>query len=310
MTTIRQTKIGYYLYSRDLGISCWKRHHTGTADTPPRHAHKDFYELVVVSGGSALHWYEGQVQRLSPGTVLLIQPEHPHDFLQCENLEIYNILFTKEFYNLIAEDLGMLPGGQLLFRTPSPALNSSKVEEMGIRMPMDKYPEIIRDLNAFSKMKNQKEPGIRSLTIAKFIEIVYSLAKCCTWGTALEKRDHAWQIKQILNRVCERLGEPWSLEKMARCANLSVSLFRQEFKKMMLDSPMNYLLKLRLRSAADKLLQSPSLPLNDVAMTCGFYNISYFNRQFKRHFGFPPAQFRKQLLSQESNRDQLLEEWG
>jgi AraC-like DNA-binding protein len=46
--------------------------------------------------------------------------------------------------------------------------------------------------------------------------------------------------------------------------------------------------ELRLRKAAD-LLARPEGRISDIAFDCGFNDLSYFNRCFRRRFGLTPS---------------------
>ncbi len=50
------------------------------------------------------------------------------------------------------------------------------------------------------------------------------------------------------------------------------------------------LTELRLRKAADMLAHDSERRVSDIAFDCGFNDLSYFNRCFRRRFGLtPPA---------------------
>jgi two-component system response regulator YesN len=53
-----------------------------------------------------------------------------------------------------------------------------------------------------------------------------------------------------------------------------------------------YIISLRMKHAAE-LLQSTQLPVADIAENCGFNNLSYFMRMFKRYYGRTPTEYRK-----------------
>lgn len=44
---------------------------------------------------------------------------------------------------------------------------------------------------------------------------------------------------------------------------------------------------------AKELLLATSLPVKDIAIECGYYDISSFNRRFKAHTGMAPLQYRQ-----------------
>jgi AraC-like DNA-binding protein len=48
-------------------------------------------------------------------------------------------------------------------------------------------------------------------------------------------------------------------------------------------------LELRLRKAADLLARASERRISDIAFDCGFNDLSYFNRCFRRRFGLTPT---------------------
>ncbi|MEG0326391.1 MAG: AraC family transcriptional regulator [Cellulosilyticaceae bacterium] len=68
-------------------------------------------------------------------------------------------------------------------------------------------------------------------------------------------------------------------------------LFRL-FKKTFNSSPQEYLIKVRLSKGAEILMQSEA-GITEVAYSCGFKEIGYFSRCFKKHYHISPSQYRK-----------------
>ena len=67
----------------------------------------------------------------------------------------------------------------------------------------------------------------------------------------------------------------------------SVELFRL-FKKYVGVSPKQYITNYRMTKA--KNLLEDGLPVTDVSNRCGFSDIYYFSKAYKKHFGYPPSQ--------------------
>jgi AraC family transcriptional regulator len=84
------------------------------------------------------------------------------------------------------------------------------------------------------------------------------------------------------------------LEDAAREAGLSPFHFLRLFAKTIGVTPHQYVLRLRLREAA-RLLADGSRRITDVALDCGFADLSNFVRSFRCAAGVAPREFRKIL---------------
>jgi AraC family transcriptional regulator, exoenzyme S synthesis regulatory protein ExsA len=84
-----------------------------------------------------------------------------------------------------------------------------------------------------------------------------------------------------------------ALEEFARLSHRSLSTFKRDFRKYFNQSPGKWLLQKRLEYSA-VLLKNPALNVSQVALDCGFEDLSHFSRAFKDKFGTSPASFRKE----------------
>ena len=86
-----------------------------------------------------------------------------------------------------------------------------------------------------------------------------------------------------------RFTEPdFSAQKLAAAAGLS----ERYVNELLFDVGASFtmrLTELRLRKAADLLLHLGSRRISDIAFDCGFNDLSYFNRCFRRRFGLTPS---------------------
>jgi AraC-like DNA-binding protein len=89
-----------------------------------------------------------------------------------------------------------------------------------------------------------------------------------------------------------------SLEQLARTARLSPYHFLRTFQGVTGITPHQYVLRARLREAASRLADETDKVL-DIALDCGFGDVSNFNRAFRTEFGVSPRQFRRGSWSPE-----------
>jgi AraC-like DNA-binding protein len=85
---------------------------------------------------------------------------------------------------------------------------------------------------------------------------------------------------------------PITNEKLARLAHMSVRAFERRFRHSFHLTPQKYLRKLRMRMASRALVYT-NQPLVEIALSCGFVDQSHFTREFRRHFGRPPREYRE-----------------
>ena len=83
-----------------------------------------------------------------------------------------------------------------------------------------------------------------------------------------------------------------SLEDFAKLSHRSLSAFKRDFRKYYQQPPGKWLLQKRLEYSA-VLLKNPARNVSQVALDCGFEDLSHFSRAFKDKFGVSPANFRK-----------------
>ena len=85
------------------------------------------------------------------------------------------------------------------------------------------------------------------------------------------------------------------IEMVCDVAFISVSSLQRGFAKYFGMSPKQYLIQLRMNRALE-LLTENELSVKEISFVCGFTDEKYFSRAFKKKYGYPPSQFRKQII--------------
>jgi AraC-like DNA-binding protein len=101
----------------------------------------------------------------------------------------------------------------------------------------------------------------------------------------------ATEFGPVLWYLRDHYHEPIANHRLARLAHLSVRAFERKFRASFHVTPQHYLRKLRLHMASRALVYT-SRPLAKVALSCGFADQSHFSREFRRHFGRTPRDYR------------------
>lgn len=99
------------------------------------------------------------------------------------------------------------------------------------------------------------------------------------------------RVTRVLRMIDNDPEVPSGLNALAKIARLSPYHFLRVFEELTGTTPHQYILRGRLRRAALWLRQKPSKIL-DIALGCGFGDVSNFNRTFRAEFGITPRAYR------------------
>ncbi|MEO4049089.1 AraC family transcriptional regulator [Pseudomonas sp. CAU 1711] len=97
--------------------------------------------------------------------------------------------------------------------------------------------------------------------------------------------------RRLVDYIEQHLGEPLSLDELARQAALSEYHFARMFRESFGLPPHRYVLQRRLLRARELLLRG-RLALGEIALACGFSSASHFSNRFRATFGAAPGLLR------------------
>ena len=100
------------------------------------------------------------------------------------------------------------------------------------------------------------------------------------------------RVTRIVRRIDRCPDEPFTLDDMSRDAGVSPYHFLRIFERLTGITPHQYILRARLREAALGLASREDRIL-DIALECGFGDVSNFNRAFRAEFGLTPRAYRQ-----------------
>jgi AraC family transcriptional regulator len=102
------------------------------------------------------------------------------------------------------------------------------------------------------------------------------------------------RVAQSVRTIDRHPAGPWTLAHLADAAALSPYHFLRTFNHLTGVTPHQYVLRARLRDAAVRLVRESGSVL-DIALDCGFGDISNFNRAFRSEFGVSPRAYRREF---------------
>lgn len=97
----------------------------------------------------------------------------------------------------------------------------------------------------------------------------------------------------IQNYIAEHYNETFTLEEVANHIQYSAVHLSRIFKKATDQTPLQYLINLRLREASRLLLSEQSLNVAAIGERVGYEDPFYFSRMFRKYIGVYPSEYRK-----------------
>lgn len=110
--------------------------------------------------------------------------------------------------------------------------------------------------------------------------------------TARKNTAAAEYMRKAAGFIQQHYTEQLRLSDIARAASVSESCLCHSFREYTGFAPVSYINHLRIAKSCDYILNS-SRSITEIAVLCGYNNISYFNRVFKNIMGTSPLAYKK-----------------
>ena len=106
------------------------------------------------------------------------------------------------------------------------------------------------------------------------------------------------RLRTMLSYVQSHYCHTLDVSQIAGAASVSKSECIRCFQHMLGIAPMQYVRQLRLRKAV-RLLSTGDAPVTEVAVQCGFQDMSYFSKIFRLQYGCTPTEYRSRAAAEQ-----------
>ena len=247
--------------------------------------------LIMALGGNAVEKVGDSLTRVAAGDVRVLFPGTECEHVNMENFRTCVIRFNYENLLLEVGALKNLKEFQLLFiHNPHQMLSGQQCLNSAIGRDMVKNAEQLAIL--LEEEIINKKPEYEEVSKHMFLSLVsrYSSSKNkISSGSSVEI------IANVATYMENNYADAIKLEDLAALTHYSCRHFTRLFQEHFHTSPMTYLNAIRMYKASNMIIKT-SLSIEEVAHRSGFEDSGHFCRQFKRHYGLTPKQWRKQHI--------------
>lgn len=279
----------------------YKEHRThGTADFPfgfyainpghPRyhmvyHWHSE-YEIIRVLDGSLELTMDGRKFKGNSGDAFIVSEGMLHGGIPRECT-----------YECIVFDLNAALEGVLFCKQDiSPLIH----DNMKIKRYYSAEDEsVLVWVNRLFESAARQEKGYALFVLSNLYGLLGEIIRRDCWEerkdvqSAQEKR--LILFKDVLRLIRVNYSENLSLKDMAQKAGMNEKYFCRYFREMTQKSPMEYLNYYRIECACEQIAVTGK-SMTEIALDCGFNDLSYFIRVFKKYKNMTPVQYSKSVL--------------
>ncbi len=254
-------------------------HHADAIDFAHDH---DFYEISVVTSGQIRHEVGGQSKSLPAGSALFIRPHDAHrfDFDGGAAYDFVNIPFTPAAFRAVIAYLDAAERAEALCACPQPPCTTLDGAALAA---------FERDVRVCAQSPDQ-DRVLRALLARLF-------AQHFLGGDA----SPAEALPPWLAALLAALKHPANLRRgvpgLQDESGFSPAYLSRAFRKYVGETPTAYVNRMRI-DYGKYLLKYTNRAVLDIALECGFENLSHFYHLFTRAECTPPAAYRSSFRRQ------------
>jgi len=238
----------------------------------------NFYEMMYVTEGEVVHEINGREETIQAGDIWFIRPDDVHLLYKRSRrgaLAWVNVEFSIDAWTHFAQGAG-------------PATGKDFPRRLTARLSVDERDECAR---VFQRVLNRYFQSPRRLDLYRFLSAAVGYLDPVEY----EEEEALRNMPPWLAQVCREMNYMSNLQiglpRMTEISNVSFAHLARTLKAHTGRTPTEFINRVRLKNAS-MLLTTTSREISDIAFDCGFENLSYFYRLFRREYGQTPHRHR------------------
>ncbi len=241
-----------------------------------RRKNLESYLVVLVLSGSGTLMYQNLIYPLEKGSCFFIDCMEPY-FHQSSSSDPWELIWvhfhgssSREYYRYFSAK-------------SAPVLKPQS------------FPELQETLERLLEVNTDSDLSVEIFSSRLIVELLSLLLLDIT-RSQTEKHPGHQKMAQVRQYLNEHYTEKFSLDALSEEFFISKFHLSREFRALYGITLNQYVIARRI-TLAKKLLRFSDYTLEEIAESCGFYDASYLNRQFKKSEGIRASDFRKKWIN-------------
>ena len=262
----------------------WKGTRDGSGER--YHSH-DYAEFSFVLSGAGRYRIDDKIYEIAEGDLLILNPGTRHQVLASDPKETPCTEFFVAFTDIQLRDF---PKNVLPVPQAGPILHTTG----DLRQKLFK---ICSSMEAESTVYRQgKYYMLQSYLIQMILLVIreqYEPEENHALGYAFESVNKKYIVERIITFFEDHYAQKVSLDQIAENMYLSPFYISKIFKSETGDTPIRYLINIRLEKARDILEKDTDSSIKEVALSVGYDDAYHFSKLFKKKYGVSPSEVKK-----------------
>lgn len=246
----------------------------------------EFTTFTYILSGQGKHMVDGRIYTVAAGDLILCNPGSKHqNIVECE--QDITIEFITGFTGFHFKGM---PPNHIGLKNDTPVLHFKG----SIRQ------EITKHCNEILEENRNNQIGKYFMVKAHLIQIILLILReeyaqeQRQAGCHFDSMHKKYIVDKMILYMNENFTQKISLDRIAENMYLSPVYISKIFKEETGESPINYLIRLRLEKAKEILEKDDRSGIKEVAYQVGYEDVYHFSKMFKKYFGLSPSAYRKQ----------------
>jgi AraC-like DNA-binding protein len=251
----------------------------------PLHFHEEFELNFIENAAGAKRIVGDNIEIISDFELILVGANTPHGWFthncKSENIQEITLQFHKDLFDEKFLNRNQMSFVRTMLEKASRGISFSK-ETINLIKP--RLMSISQTIGFCSIMELMSI--LHDLSVSRNMKILSTLSFANEISTYDSRR-----IEKAFEYIKNNYEKEISLEEIAKIVNMSVVSFSRFIKKSTGKTFIDSFNDIRLGHAS-RLLMDTRLSIAEVSYKCGYNNLSYFNRIFKKKHSYTPKEFR------------------
>lgn len=257
--------------------------------TVPWHWHDEF-EFIMITEGAAPVQVEETTIELMAGDAVFINSGALHNIDHGKTVEAryHSLVFHAR---LIGGSIDSIFWQKLI----TPLIQDKSFRYLHLSHSISWQADLINNMSeAWQAVVNKKDDyeNFTRYSLSKAFRLLNNNQKVPDAETSYRERLSVERTKVMIQYMEEHYSEELSLDVIADSAFISKSVCLRCFRQVIGTTPIRYLVQYRIEKAAERLTETDE-KANEIAISCGFSDISYFSKCFREMKGLTPLNYRK-----------------